>query len=86
MISVVLAAAAAVISPSGQSASVKVKTAGLDRPAVQAAVERAAEQACLALATKPDTPIAVCVEDASERAMRRFDQLRARRALLASVR
>ena len=82
MISVLAVAAVAVVSAYGQSASVRVETAGLSRPAVAAAVERAAKQACLALSSSPDTPISWCVRDASLRAMRDYD----RRSAAARVR
>lgn len=86
MISVLAAAAVAVVSPSGQSASVKVPTAGLSRRAVEVAVERAAEQACLALAAGADAPIGACVRDASLRAMRDYDRVRVARVRVAGLR
>ena len=82
MISVLAAAAVAVVSPTGPSASVKVPVARLTRPAVEVAVRRAAHEACRAFGDNPEAAVDACARDAAARAMRRYDEARVRRLTL----
>lgn len=74
MITVFAAAAMLVTS---DHAAVPVNVQGMDRAAAHAAVHAAAIQTCRAI--NPREPRFRCVSDATAEAMRRFDELRARR-------
>ena len=77
------AAAAVVVSPSGDSAQVRVDLAGLEPAAVRRAVGTAARRVCRAIETDSEA-YARCAADAARRSLAAYEQRRARRSLVAS--
>ena len=81
LLSVLLTAAAVLVSPAADSAQVRVDVAGLDRPAAHSAIGKGARLACKAIATD-SSDFVQCVDEAIRRARLDYEKLAARRPVV----
>ena len=78
------AAAAVFVSPTGDSAQVRVPVAGLERNAAHVAIGKGARLACKAIATD-GADFAQCVDEAVRRARLDYEKLAARRSVVIAT-
>ena len=78
------AAAAVLVSPTGDSAQVRVNVAGLDRNAAHAAIGKAARMACKAVAADAGD-LAQCMDEAIRRARLDYEKVAARQSVVVAA-